>query len=143
MTESTPRRLRSQLWFDDPSHADLTALYVERYMNQGLTRAELQSGRPIIGIAQTGSDLTPCNRHHIELAKLHIRHMVGGHAAKVSDVLSPISFTLKHTTPVAAKPWAFCFLAGLIESVGAGLLAMASPPVEHFGKKRNIAPHDS
>ena len=49
--------------------ADLTALYVERYMNQGLTRAELQSGRPIIGIAQTGSDLTPCNRHHIELAK--------------------------------------------------------------------------
>ncbi|OZY41390.1 dihydroxy-acid dehydratase [Pseudomonas fragi] len=69
MTDSTPRRLRSQLWFDDPSHADLTALYVERYMNQGLTRAELQSGRPIIGIAQTGSDLTPCNRHHIELAK--------------------------------------------------------------------------
>jgi len=61
--------LRSQQWFDDPDHADMTAIYVERYMNYGLTRAELQSGRPIIGIAQTGSDLTPCNRHHLELAQ--------------------------------------------------------------------------
>ena len=61
--------LRSQEWFDDPEHADMTALYVERYMNYGLTRDELQSGRPIIGIAQTGSDLTPCNRHHKELAE--------------------------------------------------------------------------
>ncbi|MCV4290099.1 dihydroxy-acid dehydratase family protein [Pseudomonas capsici] len=63
------RPLRSQQWFDDPDHADMTALYVERYMNYGLTRDELQSGRPIIGIAQTGSDLTPCNRHHLELAQ--------------------------------------------------------------------------
>jgi xylonate dehydratase len=62
-------KLRSQQWFDDPEHADMTALYVERYMNQGLTREELQSGKPIIGIAQTGSDLTPCNRHHIQLAQ--------------------------------------------------------------------------
>ncbi|MBD1554159.1 IlvD/Edd family dehydratase [Pseudomonas typographi] len=69
MTEPTPRRLRSQQWFNDPEHADMTALYTERYMNYGLTRAELQSGRPIIGIAQTGSDLTPCNRHHLELAQ--------------------------------------------------------------------------
>ena len=69
MSASTPRRLRSQEWFDDPSHADMTALYVERFMNYGLTREELQSGRPIIGIAQTGSDLAPCNRHHIELAE--------------------------------------------------------------------------
>ncbi|QCP54295.1 dihydroxy-acid dehydratase [Trinickia violacea] len=68
MPQSTVRRLRSQEWFDDPSHADMTALYVERFMNYGLTREELQSGRPIIGIAQTGSDLAPCNRHHIELA---------------------------------------------------------------------------
>ncbi|MHC6224902.1 IlvD/Edd family dehydratase [Pseudomonas sp. X10] len=67
---NTPKRpLRSQQWFDDPAHADMTALYVERYMNYGLTRDELQSGRPIIGIAQTGSDLTPCNRHHLELAQ--------------------------------------------------------------------------
>ncbi|MDN3233855.1 IlvD/Edd family dehydratase [Pseudomonas sp. WAC2] len=69
MSESTQRRLRSQQWFDDPAHADMTALYVERYMNYGLTRDELQSGRPIIGIAQTGSDLAPCNRHHLELAQ--------------------------------------------------------------------------
>ncbi|MDR6391673.1 IlvD/Edd family dehydratase [Paraburkholderia phenoliruptrix] len=69
MTSPSTRRLRSQEWFDDPSHADMTALYVERFMNYGLTREELQSGRPIIGIAQTGSDLAPCNRHHIELAE--------------------------------------------------------------------------
>jgi xylonate dehydratase len=68
MSSTPPRRLRSQNWFDDPTHADMTALYVERFMNYGLTREELQSGRPIIGIAQTGSDLAPCNRHHIELA---------------------------------------------------------------------------
>ncbi|CAM3604864.1 IlvD/Edd family dehydratase [Bordetella sputigena] len=64
-----PRRLRSQKWFDDPTHADMTAIYVERYLNYGLTRAELQSGRPIIGIAQTGNDLAPCNRHHLELSQ--------------------------------------------------------------------------
>ncbi len=68
MSSTPTRRLRSQNWFDDPTHADMTALYVERFMNYGLTREELQSGRPIIGIAQTGSDLAPCNRHHIELA---------------------------------------------------------------------------
>ena len=60
--------LRSQAWFDNPENPGMTALYIERYMNWGLTREELQSGRPIIGIAQTGSDLVPCNRHHIELA---------------------------------------------------------------------------
>ncbi|MBN9076857.1 MAG: dihydroxy-acid dehydratase [Rhizobiales bacterium 65-79] len=63
------RRLRSQEWFDNPDDPGMTALYVERYLNYGLTREELQSGKPIIGIAQTGSDLSPCNRHHLELAK--------------------------------------------------------------------------
>ncbi|MCX7630238.1 MAG: dihydroxy-acid dehydratase family protein [Geminicoccaceae bacterium] len=63
------RRLRSQAWWDDRSEPDMTALYLEKYVNFGPTRAELQSGRPIIGIAQTGSDLAPCNRHHLELAK--------------------------------------------------------------------------
>ena len=62
-------RLRSQLWFDNPDNPGMTALYLERYVNYGLTRAELTSGKPIIGIAQTGSDLSPCNRHHLELAK--------------------------------------------------------------------------
>ncbi|MGI5239236.1 IlvD/Edd family dehydratase [Dactylosporangium sp. CA-139066] len=60
--------LRSQHWWDNPANPDMTALYLERYLNFGLTREELQSGRPVIGIAQTGSDLVPCNRHHLELA---------------------------------------------------------------------------
>ncbi|MCK9919349.1 dihydroxy-acid dehydratase family protein [Microbacteriaceae bacterium K1510] len=63
------RQLRSQLWFDNPDNPGMTALYLERYLNFGLTPAELRSGKPIIGIAQTGSDLSPCNRHHIELAQ--------------------------------------------------------------------------
>ena len=68
MTEKTTKTLRSQEWFDNPDNPGMTALYVERYLNFGLTREEIQGGRPIIGIAQTGSDLAPCNRHHIELA---------------------------------------------------------------------------
>ncbi|MFM0736344.1 dihydroxy-acid dehydratase family protein [Paraburkholderia xenovorans] len=67
--DASGKRLRSRRWFDDPSDPGMTALYLERYMNYGITREELQSGKPIIGIAQTGSDLAPCNRHHIELAK--------------------------------------------------------------------------
>jgi len=63
------RKLRSRSWFDDKTHVDATALYLERYMNFGLSLEELQSGRPIIGIAQTGSDLAPCNRHHLVLAQ--------------------------------------------------------------------------
>ena len=66
---ATPQRLRSQSWFDNPDNADMTALYIERTMNFGLSFEELQSGRPIIGIAQTGSDIAPCNRHHIVLAE--------------------------------------------------------------------------
>src|SRR6478609_401129 len=62
------KNLRSQLWFDNPENPGMTALYLERYMNFGLTPKELRSGKPIIGIAQTGSDLAPCNRHHLELA---------------------------------------------------------------------------
>lgn len=60
--------LRSQEWFDNPGNPAMTALYIERYLNYGLTREELQSGKPIIGIAQTGSDLSPCNRIHVDLA---------------------------------------------------------------------------
>ncbi|HEY9214667.1 MAG TPA: IlvD/Edd family dehydratase [Ancylobacter sp.] len=69
MHGNSPTRLRSQAWFDNPANADMTALYLERYLNFGLSQDELQGGRPIIGIAQTGSDLSPCNRHHLELAK--------------------------------------------------------------------------
>lgn len=66
---NTPRRFRSQDWFDNPDHIDMTALYLERFMNYGITPEELRSGRPIIGIAQSGSDISPCNRIHLELAK--------------------------------------------------------------------------
>ncbi|MES3084334.1 IlvD/Edd family dehydratase [Sphingomonas faeni] len=64
----TPK-LRSRAWFDNPENIDMTALYLERYLNFGLSLEELRSGKPIIGIAQTGSDLSPCNRHHLVLAE--------------------------------------------------------------------------
>ena len=68
-TKRARQDLRSRAWFDNPDNPDMTALYIERYLNFGLSLDELRSGRPIIGIAQTGSDLVPCNRHHLELAK--------------------------------------------------------------------------
>lgn len=69
MTQAPVRRFRSRDWFADPARSDMTALYLERFMNYGITPAELRSGRPIIAIAQSGSDLSPCNRIHLELAK--------------------------------------------------------------------------
>ena len=69
MTEQKKSRLRSEHWFNDPSDPGETAVYLERYTNYGLTRGELQSGRPLIGIAQSGSDLVPCNRIHLALAE--------------------------------------------------------------------------
>ena len=68
MTDQNQKRLRSEIWFNDMSEPGETAVYLERFNNYGITRAELQSGKPVIGIAQTGNDLTPCNRHHIQLA---------------------------------------------------------------------------
>ncbi len=69
MTDTPAPKLRSRAWFDNPENIDMTALYLERYLNFGLSLEELQSGKPIIGIAQTGSDLSPCNRHHLVLAE--------------------------------------------------------------------------
>src|SRR5919202_458592 len=71
MTSDNGRRARplsSRDWVDDPPRRDQSALYLERFMNYGITPDELRSGRPIVGIAQSGSDLSPCNRHHLELA---------------------------------------------------------------------------
>ena len=68
MMDAPARKLRSANWFDNPDNVDMTALYLERYLNFGIGLDELRSGRPIIGIAQTGSDLAPCNRHHLVLA---------------------------------------------------------------------------
>lgn len=69
MHSEKPRRFRSRDWFDDREHIDLMALYLERFMNYGLTLDEMTGGKPIVGIAQSGSDLTPCNRIHLELAR--------------------------------------------------------------------------
>src|SRR3990170_4087750 len=91
-------RLRSRAWFDDPGNPDMTALYIERYLNYGISLEELQSDRPIVGIAQTGSDLTPCNRHHLVLAeriKAGIRE-AGGIALEFP--LHPIQETGKRPT---------------------------------------------
>jgi dihydroxy-acid dehydratase len=69
MTDAPASKLRSQAWFNNPANIDMTSLYLERYLNFGLSLEELRSGRPIIGIAQSGSDLSPCNRHHLVLAE--------------------------------------------------------------------------
>ena len=109
-----PRRLRSQLWFDNPDNPGMTALYLERYLNYGLTRAELTSGKPIIGIAQTGSDLSPCNRHHLELAK-RVRagiHDAGGLAFEFP--VHPIQETGKRPTATLDRNLAYLGLVELL-----------------------------
>ena len=110
----TPRKLRSRAWFDDPSNADMTALYLERYMNFGISLDELQSGRPIIGIAQTGSDLSPCNRHHLVLAE-RIREGIrdaGGIA--IEFPVHPIQETGKRPTAGLDRNLAYL---GLVETL--------------------------
>ncbi len=110
----TPQTLRSRAWFDNPSNPDMTALYLERYLNFGLTREELQSGKPIIGIAQTGSDLSPCNRHHIELAK-RIREGIreaGGIAMEFP--VHPIQETGKRPTAGLDRNLAYLGLVDLL-----------------------------
>ena len=69
MSKKFNSKLRSQQWFDNPENPGMTALYIERSLNFGLTPEELRSGKPIIGIAQTGSDISPCNRIHVKLAE--------------------------------------------------------------------------
>ncbi len=91
-------KLRSRAWFDNPANADMTALYLERTMNYGLSFDELQSGRPIIGIAQSGSDISPCNRHHIVLAE-RIREGVRDAGGIVLEFpIHPIQETCKRPT---------------------------------------------
>ena len=106
------RRLRSQEWFDNPANPDMTALYLERYMNYGLTLDELQSGKPIIGIAQTGCDLSPCNRHHLVLAQ-RVREGIreaGGIA--IEFPVHPIQETGKRPTAALDRNLAYL---GLVE----------------------------
>ncbi|WP_443971601.1 IlvD/Edd family dehydratase [Sphingobium sp. CR28] len=97
MTEKKP--LRSQAWFNNPENIDMTSLYLERYLNFGLSLEELRSGRPIIGIAQTGSDLSPCNRHHLVLAE-RVREGVREMGGIVLEFpVHPIQETGKRPTP--------------------------------------------
>jgi dihydroxy-acid dehydratase len=111
-TTGKGRPLRSRAWFDNPANIDMTALYLERYLNYGLTREELQSGKPIIGIAQTGSDLSPCNRHHLVLAE-RVREGIrtaGGIA--IEFPVHPIQETTKRPTASLDRNLAYL---GLVE----------------------------
>jgi dihydroxy-acid dehydratase len=113
-SDNKPKKLRSRAWFDNPDNPDMTALYLERYLNYGLTREELQSGKPIIGIAQTGSDLSPCNRHHITLAE-RIREGIreaGGIAMEFP--VHPIQETGKRPTAGLDRNLAYLGLVDLI-----------------------------
>ena len=110
--QGTAQKLRSRAWFDNPDNPDMTALYLERYMNFGISREELQSNKPIIGIAQTGSDLSPCNRHHIVLAE-RVREGIreaGGIA--IEFPVHPIQETGKRPTAALDRNLAYL---GLVE----------------------------
>ncbi|HUS55461.1 MAG TPA: IlvD/Edd family dehydratase [Thermohalobaculum sp.] len=116
MTKDTRanRELRSQEWFDNPNNPGMTALYVERYQNQGYTREELQSGRPMIGIAQTGSDLAPCNKIHIFLAdrvKAGIRDAGG---VPIEFPVHPIQETGKRPTAALDRNLAYLSLVEVL-----------------------------
>jgi dihydroxy-acid dehydratase len=112
MAERSRVKLRSQLWFDDPSEPGMTALYIERYLNYGLTREELQSGRPIIGIAQTGSDLVPCNRHHLQLAQRVKEGVRDAGGVPIEFPVHPLQETGKRPTAALDRNLAYL---GLVE----------------------------
>jgi dihydroxy-acid dehydratase len=112
-SKSEPKRpLRSRLWFDNPDNPGMTALYIERYLNFGLTPAELRSGKPIIGIAQTGSDLSPCNRHHLDLAKRVRDGIIAAGGIPFEFPVHPIQETGKRPTAALDRNLAYL---GLVE----------------------------
>ena len=102
--------LRSRNWFMNPDDPEMTALYLERYLNYGLTRQELQSGKPIIGIAQTGSDLSPCNRHHIELTKRVRDGVIAAGGTVIEIPVHPIQETGKRPTAMLDRNLAYLSL---------------------------------
>jgi dihydroxy-acid dehydratase len=108
------RRLRSSLWFDNPDNPGMTALYIERYLNYGLTPGELRSGKPIIGIAQTGSDLSPCNRHHLDLAKRVRDGIIAAGGIPFEFPVHPIQETGKRPTAALDRNLAYL---GLVETL--------------------------
>ncbi|MBO9579306.1 MAG: dihydroxy-acid dehydratase family protein [Sphingobium sp.] len=113
MTTDTPK-LRSRAWFDNPDNIDMTALYLERYLNFGLSLAELRSGKPIIGIAQTGSDLSPCNRHHLVLAERLREGIREAGGIAIEFPVHPIQETGKRPTAGLDRNLAYL---GLVEAL--------------------------
>lgn len=109
---SGDKRLRSRRWFDDPTDPAMTALYLERYMNYGITPEELRGGKPIIGIAQTGSDLSPCNRHHLELASRIRDGIRDAGGVPLEFPMHPIQETGKRPTAALDRNLAYL---GLVE----------------------------
>ncbi len=114
MSRIRPEDLRSRQWFNNPDNPEMTALYLERYLNYGLTREELQSGKPIIAIAQTGSDLSPCNRHHIELAKRVRDGVIAAGGVPLEMPVHPIQETGKRPTASLDRNLAYL---GLVETL--------------------------
>src|SRR6059058_63234 len=108
------RRLRSQLWFDNPDNPGMTALYLERYLNFGLTKQELTSGKPLVGIAQSGSDLSPCNRHHLELAKRVREGIRDGGGVAFEFPMHPIQETGKRPTAALDRNLAYLSLVEVL-----------------------------
>ena len=108
------KKLRSQLWFDNPENPGMTALYIERYLNFGLTAKELRSGKPLIGIAQTGSDLSPCNRHHIELAKRVRDGIAAAGGVAFEFPVHPIQETGKRPTAALDRNLAYLALVEVL-----------------------------
>ena len=106
--------LRSRKWFDNPDDPEMTALYLERYLNYGITEGELRSGKPIIAIAQTGSDLSPCNRHHLELAKRTRDGIVAAGGVPLEVPVHPIQETGKRPTAMLDRNLAYL---GLVETL--------------------------
>lgn len=106
----TAAKLRSREWFNNLDDPEMTALYLERYLNYGLTLEELRSDKPIIAIAQTGSDLSPCNRHHLELAQ-RTREAIRTAGGIVLEVpVHPIQETGKRPTAMLDRNLAYLSL---------------------------------
>ncbi|WP_372574192.1 IlvD/Edd family dehydratase [Ruegeria jejuensis] len=110
MAKVKPEDLRSRQWFMNPENPEMTALYLERYLNYGLTREELQSGKPIIAIAQTGSDLSPCNRHHLELTKRVRDGIIAAGGTPLEIPVHPIQETGKRPTAMLDRNLAYLSL---------------------------------
>jgi dihydroxy-acid dehydratase len=110
----SPSKLRSRAWFDNPENIDLTSLYLERYLNFGISLDELRSGKPIIGIAQTGSDLSPCNRHHLVLAQRVREGIREAGGVAIEFPVHPIQETGKRPTAALDRNLAYL---GLVETL--------------------------